>query len=193
MQLNIDGYIATYLEPVVPSQTESESRVDKASGISSEARWEWEPCSHLFNRELAGFSANAPHLNVRELAYLSERSHDQEIEESDESIADKERSWTGLLESLSTADLSTCVSQHGASGGYLRANNQASTDCTTNCDHSNLARAQVTVKMVVVIDWLVISHCSSDIWIIGLLFVLSLRRALRRVCVDVCRHFGDCA
>lgn len=113
--------------------------------------------------------------NVCELAYLSERSHDQETEESDESVSDKERSWTGLLESLSTANLSTYIPRDEASGGYLRANNQASTDCTTNCNHSNLARAQVTMKMVVVIDWLVISHCSSDIGIIGLLFVLSLR------------------
>lgn len=75
----------TNLEPVVPSQAESEGRVDKASGISGETRWEWEPGGHLFSRILARVLSQMHLIGTIQwdVAYLSESCHDQEAEESD--------------------------------------------------------------------------------------------------------------
>lgn len=55
--------IITHLEPVVPAERETKSRVDEAVGITSETRGEWEPCSHL-----------------------TESGHDQVCEETDSGI-----------------------------------------------------------------------------------------------------------
>lgn len=73
----------THLEPVIPAEGETESRVDEAMSVSSETGGKRKPCGHL-----------------------SQSSHDQVCEKTDSGICDKKRTWASSGEGRTTAMLS---------------------------------------------------------------------------------------
>ena len=121
--------IITHLEPVVPAERETKSRVDEAVGVSSETRGEWKPCSHL-----------------------TKSGHDQVCKETDSGICDEEGTWTGSCKSRTTGLLSASVfSGNIRYSCYSRSDNKTSTDGTTDGNHSNLSRLETSVKVVLLI------------------------------------------
>lgn len=74
----------TNLEPVIPAQRETQSRVDEAVGVSSESGRHWQPSGHF-----------------------TQSTHDQVAQKADDGVANQQGSWTSILKRSTTAE-KTC-------------------------------------------------------------------------------------